>query len=424
MQIFCSKVYMRFCAIILFFSCAVAQAQTNSVYSRYALGDLQPDQTVHTLGMGGACIADNNPLHINYINPASYASSNKVTMQFAMYAERFNVRTLNSLAVPTGTTNINYLNLAMPIIKNKMGLSVGFLPKTRVNYTLRTKQNITEQDTLSKEFYGEGGMQAIYVGTGYKYKDLSLGINTNINFGNFQNNLASYFGGNSFALPFEKTVNKKVMGVNFDIGAQYALKLNNKNNLKLGLIYTTNTNLTSNQYNVTRTVNTTLNGVDSFEYDSLDGKIFFPGKLGGGLVWETTNNIKVAIDYTAGRWASYRIFGANDSTANNGMLRVGLSYVPEAGTSKSIFKRMEYKIGGYSGTDIIRLKGEQLKVNAFTLGTTIPMRRRNNAIAVFTTSLQVGSRGTTDNGLFRENFTRLNLGITFNDTWFLKYKYD
>ena len=37
---------------------------------------------------------------------------------------------------------------------------------------------------------------------------------------------------------------------------------------------------------------------------------------------------------------------------------------------------------------------------------------------------EIGSRGTTDNNLIKENFIRFGIGLTLNDRWFIKTKYE
>src|SRR5215213_4195328 len=55
----------------LFFSSV--QAQDNSPYSRYGLGNLYPRMNVINRGMGGVSAAYSDIFSINYNNPASYA---------------------------------------------------------------------------------------------------------------------------------------------------------------------------------------------------------------------------------------------------------------------------------------------------------------------------------------------------------------
>jgi len=45
-------------------------------------------------------------------------------------------------------------------------------------------------------------------------------------------------------------------------------------------------------------------------------------------------------------------------------------------------------------------------------------------IAELNLSLDAGQRGTLNNGLLRETYYRVYMGITLSDLWFIKRKYD
>ena len=51
-----------------------AQAQDNSPYTRYGIGDIVPSTNVNGRGMGSISAGFNDFLAINFNNPASYAS--------------------------------------------------------------------------------------------------------------------------------------------------------------------------------------------------------------------------------------------------------------------------------------------------------------------------------------------------------------
>ena len=38
--------------------------------------------------------------------------------------------------------------------------------------------------------------------------------------------------------------------------------------------------------------------------------------------------------------------------------------------------------------------------------------------------IELGQRGTKDSGLIKENFLRLSVGLSLNDKWFTKRKFD
>lgn len=64
--------------------------------------------------------------------------------------------------------------------------------------------------------------------------------------------------------------------------------------------------------------------------------------------------------------------------------------------------------------------GEDINDFGINFGVTLPV---SNASSIHTSFL-FGQRGKTENDLIRERYFRVSLGITFNDRWFTKVKYD
>jgi hypothetical protein len=62
----------------------------------------------------------------------------------------------------------------------------------------------------------------------------------------------------------------------------------------------------------------------------------------------------------------------------------------------------------------------QIRDLGVNVGFTLPM----NNFSSMNLALEAGVRGTTDNDLIRENYFKAALGISFNDRWFVRRKFD
>jgi hypothetical protein len=67
--------------------------------------------------------------------------------------------------------------------------------------------------------------------------------------------------------------------------------------------------------------------------------------------------------------------------------------------------------------------GQSIDELGLSLGMGIPVRRILSQ-PMLHASLEVAQRGTLNQGLVREQMIRLSLGLTLNDTWFIKRRYD
>ena len=71
MQYWSSKNNFYLVFLILFYNISL-QAQENSPYSRYGIGNIRDIENVANRGMGGVSIADDNLQIANPTNPATY----------------------------------------------------------------------------------------------------------------------------------------------------------------------------------------------------------------------------------------------------------------------------------------------------------------------------------------------------------------
>ena len=154
------------------------------------------------------------------------------------------------------------------------------------------------------------------------------------------------------------------------------------------------------------------------------GKIKLPSILGVGASIANGDFWQVGVDFNSSDWSNYSSYGQSDSMTKSWSLKVGGALTPDVNSVNNYWKKMTFRAGAYTGQDILQLNGTTLKKAGVTFGVGYPIRRTNMSIGQLNASLDVGKRGTTDNGLLREGYTRFCVGFTFNDKWFIKRRYD
>jgi len=134
----------------------------------------------------------------------------------------------------------------------------------------------------------------------------------------------------------------------------------------------------------------------------------------------------IGAEYEAVSWSTFSYYGLRQTLANTSMLRVGGFWLPDALEGKTYFSRVTYRVGFYTGKDLVVVNGTQLPVWGVTLGFTLPVRRYNvysNQFTSINTSLEFARRGNASVPI-TENIIRLNFGLNLSDLWFIKRKYD
>jgi hypothetical protein len=390
------------------------------------LGNYMPGQNAEQLGMGGVAMADHGSSHLNYLNPASYGFLRNTTLQLGLFAERYRLNSLNINNVPTGTANFGYLHFGMPTSKNS-GLSFGLLPASRVYYNAGSITKLHDTIEIAQAYRGGGGLQKAYIGFGGGYKNFRAGVNANFIFGNIEKQNANIFADSLSIYRTDVNYRGAHTGIEWNTGLQYKANISKKDTLKLGVTYTPEARITNNRLQYT--VNYYESGGFSTPKDTLDsliGKtlIQVPAKYAGGFIWKHGSKIEIGVDYSMQDWTQYRNDNIADSGATDRTIRIGLKYMPMIpGTTNSLLKRLNYTVGFYTGEQNIKVNNHAIKTNAATMGVQIPIKKQRAQSGYLSLSVQTGVRGSSDNGLIRENFTRFNIGANLSELWFQKNKY-
>ena len=202
------KIIVSACLLLSLVS--FAQEGTASPYSFYGIGDVRFKGTNETRSMGGIAI-EQDSIHMNLQNPASYASLKLSTFTLGGTQATTNLKSVGKSANARRTT-LDYLAVGLPL--GKFGVGFGLIPYSSVGYKIRTMGSLTENN---QSFNGTGGMNKAFLGLGYKItSDLSIGADVNYNFGKIETNNFEYI--TDVAIGTRELNNVDLSGVNFNVG--------------------------------------------------------------------------------------------------------------------------------------------------------------------------------------------------------------
>jgi hypothetical protein len=136
----------------------------------------------------------------------------------------------------------------------------------------------------------------------------------------------------------------------------------------------------------------------------------------------------VAADFAMQNWSSYQAFNQSQGLKNSMRVSVGMQFVPNSKASglDNYYKRLHYRVGGRYAQTALELKSTQLTESAVSVGIGFPVGRNFllQSFSMVNIGVEFGHRGTTANGLIKENFFKATIGFTINDRWFVKPKFD
>ncbi|HZH97291.1 MAG TPA: hypothetical protein VEY06_15475 [Flavisolibacter sp.] len=420
-------------------------SQDNSPYSRYGLGDVVPNTNIVNRGMGGVTAGYADFLSINFSNPASYSAfqtivektgkpvSGRVLLDVGVNIENRTLRSPNQVAkFTTSNALFSYVHVGVPLRKN-WGLSFGIKPLSRISYKIQQNRR-TSIDSLLIENNGEGGSYLPTIGTGFRIKNFSAGVNLGYLFGKretssrigFANDSVEYKNGS-------RTTTSSFGSVFLNTGIQYKIDISKQTLIRFGVAGNLKQTLKGSQDFKDETFVRTSDGTD-VQLDSVSerlgvgGEVIYPASATFGFVIEhgkepDKNSWSLGADFIYNKWEDYRFFGAADQVKNNWQLRTGGQYRPKP--TRNYFSNVAYRAGFSIGPDHITAGGNLPTFSASAgFGLPVPSNRSSPAqFSIINLAVEYNKRGN-DQNLLKENVFRISLGLNFSDLWFTKRKYD
>ncbi len=416
------------CILTLLPFCGQAQTETTP-YSAQGLGNLTGPALVHNLGMGGVGIAAGNGIHLNNVNPALLYRNALTSFNVAFGTEYKDLLKSGETAT-SFTGGLLYGAFAFPAIANRWTLSVGLMPYSTVGYRVeedRPIEGTSQSAQLTLE--GEGGISQVYFANGVRiYKNFSAGLRLSYLFGTINRDLSLLpkIAGTGQATAYVEEVYHT--GVLAEGGLYYSQKIGKTSYLSAGLIYQP-----ESEINATRNVRFESTdplrggGVRDTISDQM-GHVTIPAKFGAGIAVEKYLKYMAGVDITLHQWENFRAYQSDDQAgpgSNNGMrngieIAAGGEYIPDVTSVNSYLKRVTYRAGfNYKNTPFA-VNDRQIRDVGASLGMSLPLSNLSSLNLAF----EAGRRGTTQDNLIRENYFKVNLGVSFNDRWFIRRKYD
>lgn len=419
-----------------FYATAQKSTRENSPYNRFGIGTLLDSKLINTRGMGGAATAYNDPFAVNSFNPATYSFLKSTTLDVGIEGRSTNIL-MNDQSTHTGTGTFSYFNLGIPM-KQYAGLNIGFAPISSSYYHQSDTTDVAGIGRMASNYDGTGSLQYAYIGLAGKYKGLSIGVNFGYAFGN--NTQTSSLGSVDSTLAGIRTssyqTHTSIGGIYWKGGILYNATIKKDNYLNIGATATLSQSLTGkrDQYSIAQSywldpstliADSAIDTVSSMT--DAKGKIVLPAEYSFGVHYGKAMYWDVGADLVYDNWSNFRNFGNKDSVADNAWrVSVGGEVTPNPLAHKGYLSVATYRLGLYYGNDYIDMRNKQLSYWGATVGASFPFfkSRGTNQYAKLNTALDIGRRGTTDNGLAREFYVRFSIGISFNDIWFIKRTLD
>lgn len=393
-------------------------------YSTQGIGNLTRPGLVHNHSMGGIGVGTGSGLNINYANPAMLYKNTLSSFDVAFSFERTTQRRNDENAV-INQGGINYGVFAFPIIANRWSASLGMMPYSTVGY--RQQEDLADgaNGPSSRRIReGSGGLNLVSFSHGVRlYKNLAIGVRLGYLFGGITETRSIFLTGTSgLTSVYEDQLYYSDLLI--EPSLYFGQKIGKRTSLNLGVVYQPATQVRATQdVSFTSQVpgaNTPVPGQDIV--DDQQGEVRLPQKLSAGLSIDQYLKYTIGVDVTYQAWEEFESYGTgqNEGMQNSFGLAAGGQFIPNASSVNSYLARVAYRLGGHYRNLPFAVNGQQISEFGIDFGLSLPVSNLSSINLAF----EVGNRGTIEQGLIRENYARATLGVTFNDRWFIRRKFD
>ncbi len=396
-----------------------AENGMNSPYTRYGFGQLSTMELGANKGMGGVGIGLHNSNQINLLNPASYAAVDTLTFLLDIGMSLHNTNFAEG-GVKMNARNTTFDYLAMQFrLMPKLGMTIGMTPFSNIGYNFSNSQTIRDDEDgeviTTNRYHGSGGLRQVTAGLGWApFKGLAVGANLSYLYGEIYHYIYNQYTGAEVDT-YTKQYQADITTYKVDFGAQY-LTTFGKNKLVLGATYQLGHTIDDNGY----IINATSTSVNA-SYDTLQVTTFsIPASIGLGLSYTYDDRLTLAADYSMQQYSTANFFGYRGTDYHRASL--GFEYIPERITRK-LFRRARYRAGLHYATSHY-LIGEHRGPTEYgvSIGIGLPIMNGWNAKSIVNISGQAVHVRPNVPGMITENYLRLSIGLSFNESWFDKWK--
>ena len=421
------KNYSLILSFIISISSAFSQTDTGSPYSLNELGEINFLGNVSNLSMGGVDAAIDS-IEFNINNPSSLAKLKTTNYLIGTFYKSTGIS--NNVSTDNiNTANINYIAIGVPT--KRFGFGFGVLPYSSVGFNLQTTEDYNTSNSINSRLFGaEGNINRAFVSIGIPFlKYFSLGATANYNFGKFNYEKFNLIENVNYGI-FSNS-SSEITGFTYNFSSNLSIPL--KNDFTVNIVYSFFPEGELNSFNIKSlyTSNTsaiTLESLGDFVDVDLNSRglentnLPVPKKSIYSLGLEKKNSWFIGFQYETKLSSNFEnvfLDIQNVSYRDANSFSVGGYLIPDSSSLISYWKRVKYRFGIKNEKKSIIVNN--LPVNQFSLnlGLGLPIAGLSKA----NLGLELGRVGNDEN-IVKESYFALRLGLSLNDVWFIKRKYN
>ncbi len=397
---------------------SITFAQSNSVYTRAGIGDLEYGYSAKMVGIGNIGTTQLDPDHLLTTNPASWSVLSRTRIEFGL-GYRGTLISDDQQSNYTSETELKGVTFGIPVSREYgVGAVIGLVPYSRISYSAQQYYPADDIIPSYNLFYeGKGGLSKIFLGSSFF---LPLGFSAGAT-------LDYYFGNQTYAstITFDdpRYISTKYEDIRRSTGFGTTLGLISSNlargfriggisDLRIGFTY----NFVGNLDTDSIFTQTSLSLVDTVTNTKAGMKI--PARFTGGISFALEEEYNFYLDFLFQPMSQYSFNGQPDPNLKDAIRYTSnFEYKPRRQVGMTTMEQIIWRFGlSYEQTQYT-YNGQDINQYSIYGGLSYPLGIDNT----IDFAVEYSNKGTTDNNLLHENAIKIYLGLSFGELWFLRY---
>lgn len=393
-------------------------------FSSFGIGEYYGSAMAHSQGMAGVGISNPQTWYLNNQNPALLVFNQLTTFGAGILGERRTVRN-GEVRERNNEGNLNYITLGFPIKLRKWTTAISLQPYTSVNYQVSYEQPI-ENSTATVDVIeeGTGGLNQLAWAHGVAInRNMSVGVRANYLFSSISRTFQNQLNNSNEPILVVPGIftRQNVSDITFTTGFSYRKDSITKKNYRfnVGLVYDFKANLNARYYEAVQ-LGTAITALDTL-VDNERRTIVLPQTIGVGVSFGKSEYWTVATDFTLLDYSAFRDINDTRPNVTRGyQWALGAEFTPDPAALSNYLKRMTFRTGLSLNRSPYLVNGNTLQDFGINFGFSMPVSR----VSSLDFAAKWGRRGDINNNTIEENYFRIYFGVTFNDQWFIKRRFD
>lgn len=408
-------------------------ANSGSFYSGIGFGLPVDYFSPFSMGMGLSGVSNFSGFSTNISNPAHWG-----LVGFTQATLSAGLNNIYSSDINNSTRNaffgIEQFQFTLPIIRNRLGVSVSISPMARGDFRKRSSglynplPGLTNSIRYDFTTNGSGGVNRFETGLGFALTNqISIGYAFSANILSMNEIVVPEFTDNQFrAVNFERKKEGYSFGHRFGLYAFTQNLLKTDDQLSFGATVSLPVEIEAEQkITAFRAVNNQRILVDYNENSpTRTGTIKLPLEFNTGLTYNLNRFINIGAELLLQQWSdALYSFDTNQQNLYKDRTRAGFGIQFHPYRSDQIggfFSRMKYSTGVTYDTGSLELNGEDIETIYFNAGIGLMSIQSASSIDL---SIHYGIRGTESLNLVKENIWGFKLSLNLAEWMFVRQRF-